>query len=102
MNAADLNHVARLRSVNHLAATNVNTSMMVVDADIAWLWIAHARPPLDSARGAPVVTHFARKAVTHQARAVKAIRTSCSPLIWLTQLSICTINNNVARYRLRL
>ncbi len=65
MNAADLNHVARLRSVNHLAATNVNTSMMVVDADIAWLWIAHARPPLDSARGAPVVTHFARKAVTH-------------------------------------
>ena len=88
--------------MDHLTTSNIDTSVMRVDADIAWLRIAHARPSLDGARGAPVAAHFAREAVANQAGAVEAVRTCCTPTIRLAQLSIRAVNDNVARYRLGL
>jgi|GEM_PF-6157287 len=102
MNTAYFNHITCTRSVDHLTTSDIDARVMRVDANIAWLRIAHARPSLDGARGAPVAAHFARKAVANQTRAVEAVRTCCAPTIRLAQLGVCTINNNVARYRLGL
>ena len=88
--------------MDHLTTSDIDTSVMRVDADIAWLRVAHARPSLDGARGAPVAAHFAREAVANQAGAVEAIRACCTPTIRLTQLSVCAINNNITRYCLGL
>ena len=88
--------------MDHLATSDIDAGVMRVDANITGLRIAHARPSLDGARGAPVAAHFAREAVTNQAGAVEAVRASCAPTIRLAQLSIRAVNNNVARYRLGL
>lgn len=88
--------------MDHLATSDIDAGVMRVDANITGLRIAHARPSLDGTRGAPVAAHFAREAVANQAGAVEAVRTCCAPTIGLAQLCVCTVNNNVARYRLRL
>ena len=100
MNSADLNHITRSRSVNHLAITNINTGMVAVQAEVARLRIGNALPACHGVSGAPMVAHFAGDAVSNQARAVEGVRASCTPYIGLAKLGIGAINYRVARYGL--
>lgn len=98
---ADLHHIARLRSMNHLAAADVDAAMVIVYANITRLRVGNTRPAHECARGAQASV-AAGKAVAYQARTVERVRTNSAPCIGLTQLGVRTAYYAVARNRLAL
>ena len=67
---ADLNHVTRLRSMDHLATADVDTAVMAVYADVTRLGVGNARPAHEGTRGTQAVVATG-ETIAYQARAVE-------------------------------
>lgn len=98
---AYLNHVTRLRGMDHLTTADVDTAVMAVYADVTRLRVGNARPAHEGTRGTQAAV-AAGEAIAYQARAVERVRTNCTPLVGLAQLGVSAVYHAIARNGLRL
>lgn len=70
VHGAYLDHVARLRSMDHLATANVDTAVMAVYANITRLRVGNTRPAHEGTRGTQAAVTTG-KAIAYQTRAVE-------------------------------
>ena len=101
VHGAYLNHVTRLRGMDHLATADVDTAVMAVYADITRLRVGNARPAHEGTRGTQAAIATG-EAIAYQARAVERVRANCTPLVGLVQLGVSTVYHAIARNGLRL
>ena len=84
-----------VRSMNHLAVSNVNAGMTRIYNDVSRLRIGHTSPAHKRNGGAQTAITTG-EAVANESRAVKAVRTNAAPGISATKLAVGTRNNGAA------
>ena len=84
-----------VRSMNHLAVSNVNAGMAGIYNDVSRLRIGHTMPA-HKRNGVAQTAITTGEAVTNESRAVKAVRSNAAPGISATKLAVGTLNNGAA------